>query len=307
MQEWEEARRSARDRHDRADGAPDDVKGYDAMLGKIAPSLQNTPGRRSNGSASTGRFRPGISAPLGCYARTRSPDLEVAQRRVDAAKQSLYLADRSKGSHVRSTRRPTGRVSKRNASADTAKAPAERAGNGRLGRRDWIRTGQDILRENGVAGVKLAPLTRRLGVSTGSFYHHFADFDEYLGAVADAYSLDRVQGLLDRARDAGGDPVGRIRALARLSLDDHTFDLDRAMRTWATMDERASVNMRRAEERVLAFLAEAFRDLGFGTAEAALRARILLSVNVMPLSMDDPKMRRNFFKGALQLLAMPGS
>ncbi len=173
---------------------------------------------------------------------------------------------------------------------------------GRLSRRDWIVAGQDVLREHGVSGLKLAPLTRRLGVSTGSFYHHFPDFDAYLGAVAEAFSIDRVQGLLDRARAEGVDPVGRIRALAKLSLADHTFDLDRAMRVWATMEERARIAMRRAEELVLAFLTEAFCDLGFSPSEASLRAGVLLSVNVMPLSMRDPKTRSAFFKDALRLM-----
>jgi AcrR family transcriptional regulator len=171
-----------------------------------------------------------------------------------------------------------------------------------LSRRDWILAGQEMLRECGVSGLKLAPLTRRLGVSTGSFYHHFSDFDAYLGAIAKAFSVDRVQGLLERARAAADDPVGRIKALARLSLEDHTFELDRAMRVWASMDERARVTVRNAEELVLAFLTEAFRDLGFAAGEARLRAGILLSVNIMPLSIQDPKFRPSLFKGALRLL-----
>ena len=204
---------------------------------------------------------------------------------------------------MHSIRRPSGRVAKSHNPSRRQTDASPRVANGRLGRRDWILAGQDILRETGISGVKLAPLTRRLGVSTGSFYHHFADFDEYLGAVAEAYSLDRVQGLLARASESAGDPVGRIRALAKLSLEDHTFDLDRSMRIWATMDERAQVTMQKAEELVLAFLSGAFRDLGFNAAEATLRAGILLSVNVMPLTMKDRRTRRNFFKGTLRLLA----
>lgn len=165
--------------------------------------------------------------------------------------------------------------------------------------------GQDVLREQGVSELKLATLTGRLKVSTGSFYHHFSDFDEYLGSVAEAFSADRVQNVLDRVRAETSDPVTRIRLLARASLDDKTFDLDRAMRVWATMDSRAQATVSRAEELVLAFLGEAFRDLGFKPSEASLRAAILLSVNVMPLTIEDPKARRDFFKGALRLLAEP--
>jgi AcrR family transcriptional regulator len=223
---------------------------------------------------------------------------------VDPVGETLYLASLSlaRGSFLRSKMRPAERAAKKKGTARGRVATVQRAANSRLSRRDWILAGQEMLRECGVSGVKLAPLTRRLSVSTGSFYHHFSDFDAYLGAIAEAFSIDRVQGLLNRARAAGDDPVGRIRALAQLSLEDHTFELDRAMRIWATMDQRAEITVRKAEELVLAFLTEAFRDLGFAAGEARLRAGILLSVNIMPLSILDPKLRRSFFKGALRLL-----
>ncbi|MBV9561182.1 MAG: TetR/AcrR family transcriptional regulator [Bradyrhizobium sp.] len=185
--------------------------------------------------------------------------------------------------------------------AKPASEPARRPSERRLTRKDWILTGQDILREQGIAGLKLSSLTGRLGVSTGSFYHHFTDFENYLGSVAEYYSADRVQGLIDRA--TAGDPVTRMQQLAKLSLEDRTFELDHAMRIWATMDERAAVTMAKSERLVLAFLAQAFQDLGFPPAEASLRARILLSANIAPLLTADGRSRRNFFKRTLEILA----
>ena len=169
-----------------------------------------------------------------------------------------------------------------------------RAGNGRLGRTDWVQAGQDVLREDGIAGLKLSALTARLGVSTGSFYYHFGDFEDYLGAVAESFSAQRVQGLIDRAKTGASDPLTRIRGLAKLSLDDKTFELDKAMRIWATMDPRAAVTVARSERAVLAFLSDAFEDLGFAREEASLRARILLSVNIARLLTADGRTRRRF-------------
>jgi len=56
---------------------------------------------------------------------------------------------------------------------------------------------------------------------------------------------------------------------------------------------------------VLAFLARAFEDLGFSPAEAVLRARILLSVNIAPLRTSNGKGRRNYFRQALEILVAP--
>ncbi|MFO1107959.1 MAG: TetR/AcrR family transcriptional regulator [Bradyrhizobium sp.] len=177
-----------------------------------------------------------------------------------------------------------------------------RAGEGRLTRKDWILAGQDLLRAEGIAGLKLSNLTGRLSVSTGSFYHHFTDFEDYLGAVAEYFSADRVQGLIDRTLIGNPDPITRMQRLAKLSLEDHTFELDRAMRVWATMDERAAVTVARSEQLVLAFLAQAFNDLGFAPAEADLRARILLSANIAPILTPGGKSRRSVFKRTLEIL-----
>lgn len=173
----------------------------------------------------------------------------------------------------------------------------------RLTRESWIGAGQDILRKDGISAVKLAPLTRRLGVSTGSFYHHFADFEEYLGELAASYSMGRVRGVLDRTSFDDPDPTTRVRELARLSVVEGTFDLDRAMRIWAAMDPRAAATVQEAEAQVLAFLSDAFHDLGFDRTQAELRSRILMSVNIAQLQLFDSGGRRRFFKEAFDLLA----
>src|SRR5688572_30336195 len=49
---------------------------------------------------------------------------------------------------------------------------------------DWVAAGLEIMAEDGVGGVKIHRLCERLGVTKGSFYWHFRDLDEYLGAVA---------------------------------------------------------------------------------------------------------------------------
>lgn len=174
---------------------------------------------------------------------------------------------------------------------------------GRLSARDWIAAGQDLLREQGISAMKLAALTRRLGVSTGSFYHHFPDFEQYLGALAESYSLDRVMADLESAlRDADTSPVARLKSLGRQSVKAGTFELDRAMRIWATMDPRAEAALRRAEATVLDFITEAFTELGFERAEASLRARILLSTNVSPLLPQGEGSHADFFRGCLRLM-----
>jgi AcrR family transcriptional regulator len=174
--------------------------------------------------------------------------------------------------------------------------------NGRLGRLDWLEAGQQILCENGIAGLKLAALTRRLHVSTGSFYHHFADFETYLNAVAEHFSADQVRDSLRRAAEGDADPLTRLRRLRRISMRTRLFQLDSAMRVWAATDRRAATTMRAAERIVLAFLTQAFLDLGYAASEAALRARMLLSANVARIEATGPPAGKRFFRETLAFL-----
>ena len=49
--------------------------------------------------------------------------------------------------------------------------------------RDWLEAGQSLLRRGGLRALKLRRLATELNVSTGSFYHHFTDFDAYQGRL----------------------------------------------------------------------------------------------------------------------------
>lgn len=146
-----------------------------------------------------------------------------------------------------------------------------------LARADWIRAAQGLLREGGVQAVKLGALTRALGVTTGSFYHHFKDLDALLAALAEEYakSSRRLRGAL-----ADLDPVERIRALLAVRAAGDVPALDRAMRAWAEADPRARAAVEQLDNAVLDFVFDAFTDLGFEPAEARMRARTAYAAGI---------------------------
>ncbi|MGE0828170.1 MAG: TetR/AcrR family transcriptional regulator [Hyphomonadaceae bacterium] len=165
----------------------------------------------------------------------------------------------------------------------SATAAPVRGSGGWLSRTDWIRAGQELLCEEGIAGMRLIKLTKRLKVSTGSFYHHFVDMEDYLAALADFYKTEQVARMVEELKKTVSDPRGRIRQLAVYSHKTGMFRLDAAMRVWAASDERAANALRASEVIVIDFMTEAFIDAGFTRLEASLRATILLSVQVVRL------------------------
>jgi len=143
----------------------------------------------------------------------------------------------------------------------------------RLSRQDWIDAGQAILREQGIAGVKLRPLLDRLEVTTGSFYHHFKDIGEYLDALADHYGGENVDRVLATAEGVHG--AARLAEMYRLAEVWDIAPLDRAMRIWATSSDRAAAAVRRLDHAFLETMFDAMLELGFDDDEA--RARSLLA------------------------------
>jgi hypothetical protein len=75
------------------------------------------------------------------------------------------------------------------------------------------------------------------------------------------------------------------------------------MRVWATSDSRAAASIKASERLVLAFLVDAFAELGFVAEDAALRAHLLLSANVALIGEFRLSGDRELFKRSLELLS----
>ena len=150
------------------------------------------------------------------------------------------------------------------------------------GRELWLRAGQDLLRAGGIGAVKLRALTDRLGLTTGSFYHHFSGMADYLDELARFYGAGLSKGSL--VHDQEMDPRERLRRLGAISRDAHLRPLDAAMRDWAGSNELAAEAVRSADEFLLRFIERAFLDLGYTKRESQTRASLYFAAGVARFS-----------------------
>jgi AcrR family transcriptional regulator len=146
--------------------------------------------------------------------------------------------------------------------------------------RDWLEAGQSLLRRGGLRALKLRPLAEELKVSTGSFYHHFRDFDDYQGKLAAYFAEDQVSDLIAALRRATPDPIGRIRLLGQTVRRRGSSRIAVAMRAWAESDPRARIAVERHDELMLDFLASCLTDIGFSRSEAEVRAYGLITLGL---------------------------
>ena len=146
--------------------------------------------------------------------------------------------------------------------------------------RDWLEAGQALLRRGGLRALKLRPLADELRVSTGSFYHHFADFDAYQGRLAGYWAQGQLLELLDAIRRAEPDPIDRIRRLAQVVRRRGLSRLSVAMRAWADSDPRAARAVERHDAIMLGFLTDCVEANGFGRHDAGVRAYALMTLGL---------------------------
>ncbi len=159
-----------------------------------------------------------------------------------------------------------------------ALAPAPRPTD--LTPRDWLEAGQSLLRRGGLRALKLRPLAEELRVSTGSFYHHFSDFDAYQGQLARYFAEDQVGDLIAALERGADDPIGRIRLLGQTVRRRGSSRIAVAMRAWAESDPRARAAVERHDTLMLSAISGWLEQAGFSRAEAEVRAYGLITLGL---------------------------
>jgi AcrR family transcriptional regulator len=154
---------------------------------------------------------------------------------------------------------------------------------------DYVAAGLDLLAEGGVSAVTIAALCERLGVTKGSFYHHFDGVPAFHEALL-AFWEDSSRRAIEEAR-AVADSRRRLTVLKELAVAAH-HEAESAIRAWGRSYEPAAVVVRRVDAAREANLVESFRALGIPIVRARRLARIGLATLIGTQHMEHPVDRR---------------
>ncbi|WP_261568637.1 TetR/AcrR family transcriptional regulator [Frankia gtarii] len=92
-------------------------------------------------------------------------------------------------------------------------------GTGRANKRDAVlRESARLFAERGVEATTMRVIADACGMQAASLYHHFASKDELVAAIL-VRSDAHITGLYDAIRDAPLEPVDRLEAMIRATLD----------------------------------------------------------------------------------------
>lgn len=146
----------------------------------------------------------------------------------------------------------------------------------RYDRERWLDAALNALAEEGGARLRVDALVKRLGVTKGSFYHHFLNRDDFISAVADYWAQVYTYDVIAHVEETGGDGHRRIRTLIE-TIGAGGYDrYDIAFRSWAAQDANVAKRMRIVDEHRYVFLRSVFADIGFEGAELETRVRACL-------------------------------
>ena len=153
-------------------------------------------------------------------------------------------------------------------------------------RSQWLTAGLDALRKGGVTAVRVERLAGEVGVTKGSFYHHFRDRRALLDALLEYWSREMTDAEFERIGSLRGGLEARLLALAEDVLEKGMGRYDPAIRAWGRSDRKVAAAVAQVDKRRVRALTGFFEDAGFGAAAARTRARLFYT-----LLLGEPQVR----------------
>ena len=159
----------------------------------------------------------------------------------------------------------------------------------RLSAADWETAALDALAENGVAGVAIEPLARRLGVTKGSFYWHFADREALLAAALTHWEQSHTERVIDAVADVPDPRERLVRLISRVLAGGRSDRIHIALATAQHPLVREA--LARVTHRRLVYLESCYVELGQPRREAKRSALLAYAayVGLVHLRLEAPK------------------
>ena len=150
-----------------------------------------------------------------------------------------------------------------------------------LGRNEWIQEALLVLGDDGVDAVRVEPLAKRLGVTKGSFYHHFSDRDELLVAALDSWFQQATLFVIEIVNRFSRRPEERLRHLLGLAIDSDAQialpGVELTIRGWARSDRRARSMIEAVDAKRIEYITGRLLALGCERGEAEDRSFLIYS------------------------------
>jgi AcrR family transcriptional regulator len=141
-----------------------------------------------------------------------------------------------------------------------------------LSRTDWLEQGLDLLSTSGPQHLKIDTLCKALGVTKGSFYHHFQHQAAFVSALLEHWKTTYTQQLIEAVAGID-DPHVRSQRLSELV---YRKDMrpEVAMRAWASSHDEVAATVREVDAQRMEYLVTLSKRMGAHDEQALLLAKM---------------------------------
>jgi AcrR family transcriptional regulator len=142
----------------------------------------------------------------------------------------------------------------------------------RRSREEWLAQALEVLAKSGNAKLRVETIAAALGVTTGSFYWHFAGRDAFLESLVRYWGEMFTDPVIEHVRnlDEGRQRLG---ALMEIVLRNDYARYDVSIRAWAAQEPAIQPLVAEVDQRRLAFVRSLIAEIGFEGEELEMRTR----------------------------------
>jgi AcrR family transcriptional regulator len=143
------------------------------------------------------------------------------------------------------------------------------------GRDGWLRAAHDALIREGIGGVEIGKLARKLQVTRGGFYWFFDSRKQLLNRLLADWEENNSR-VFFSVRNLGTSGAVELKTLSETWIHENGYhpQWDAAVREWARISPRVAIVVRRVDDARIAAIRRIFQDIGYAEPEAFIRARI---------------------------------
>jgi AcrR family transcriptional regulator len=154
----------------------------------------------------------------------------------------------------------------------------------RLDRASWLEEALVVLAREGSAGITIRCLCERLGVTTGSFYWHFKNREEFIRAMVDFWVDTDTESAAHRTSREPGGPHAQLLTLMEILATEDRGRYDLPMRIWAIENKYVAAAVWKVDKRRKAVVKGLFAAMGFTGQELDTRAEVFVVYHSMKSS-----------------------
>ncbi len=170
---------------------------------------------------------------------------------------------------------------------------------------DWLDEGLAILAAQGVPALTIELLCERLGLTKGSFYHHFRGMPAYRAALLDHFEKRFTTEFIEAVEGERAPAAVRLERLLDLVTGaGDSPGLEIAVRAWAQQDERARAVQERVDRRRIDYLSALWEQRGGQEAEGMALLLYLILIGAGHLV---PSLTAKELRGVYELALRPYS